>query len=149
MDEYSSGASSKVLAQATRWGVDYLLAQRAMRELARLLNDGLRPLGISHAQFCLLALLLRDSPPTVGELARDMAMERGHVGAQLSILAHRGLIIRVRCHPEHRSSRLVLSRSGRTVVDEALPMWAKASAEAARKWPQAEIGRLAVLGRVS
>jgi hypothetical protein len=46
------------VTEASESSLAHLLAQHGMRALSRRLNDALRPVGITSAQFCLLSLLV-------------------------------------------------------------------------------------------
>ncbi|MCX4166259.1 MULTISPECIES: MarR family transcriptional regulator [Paraburkholderia] len=125
-----SADKAALLAHASQSSLDYLLAQRGMREIARRRNDALRSLQISAAQFCLLALLYRAEPPTVSELAQEMQMETAHVSAQLSILMRRALVAAHAGQGERRRRRLTLTPYGQSVLLDALPLWIAAADDA-------------------
>lgn len=142
-----STEKAALLAHASQSSLDHLLAQRSMREIARRLNDALRSLQISAAQFCLLALLHRDEPPTVSELAQEMQMETAHVSAQLSILMRRALVAAHTGQAERRRRRLTLTPYGQSVLLDALPLWIAASDDASHFLGSAELHRLSSLAK--
>ncbi|MDX8355626.1 MarR family winged helix-turn-helix transcriptional regulator, partial [Cognatiyoonia sp. IB215182] len=51
-------------------------AQRAARALARRFDNAFRPFDIKQGQFSLLMALNRPDPPTIGEVAAFLAMDR-------------------------------------------------------------------------
>ncbi|MGH8779700.1 MarR family winged helix-turn-helix transcriptional regulator [Paraburkholderia sp.] len=142
-----SPENAALLARASESSLSHLLAQRGMREIARLLNDALRSLNISSAQFCLLALLHRDEPPTVSELAHEMNLEASHVSAQLSILTRRALVVAVAGQRDRGRRRLMLTPYGQSVLVDALPLWMSASAEASHFLGSADLARLSALAK--
>lgn len=142
-----SPENAALLARASESSLSHLLAQRGMREIARLLNDALRSLNISSAQFCLLALLHRDEPPTVSELAYEMNLDTSHVSAQLSILTRRALVTAAAGPRDRGRRRLMLTPFGQSVLVDALPLWIAASAEASNFLGRADLERLSALAK--
>jgi DNA-binding MarR family transcriptional regulator len=113
-----------------------LHVQRAARALARRFDEALKPLQLTHGQFSLLMSLNRPEPPTIGSVARLLAMDRTTLTANLKPLERRGLVSVVVDPDDKRSRRLVLSPSGRALLTAAFPVWRKAHAAA-----EALIGR--------
>lgn len=99
-----------------------LHVQRAARALGRLFDDALRPVGLSHGQYSLLVSLNR-SPPTIGETAALLAMDRTTLTANLKPLERRQLLIRKRDDKDKRTRRLHLTEKGREVLRLAVPIW--------------------------
>ena len=90
--------------------------QRAARAVARRFDEALRPLGLTSGQFSLLMSLNRPEPPTIGQVAGVLAMDRTTLTANLKPLARRGLVeIRVDA-ADRRSRRLVLTAAGRSLL---------------------------------
>jgi DNA-binding MarR family transcriptional regulator len=97
--------------------------QRAARAVARRFDEALRPLGLTSGQFSLLMALNRPEPPTIGQVATVLAMDRTTLTANLKPLQRRGLVdIRIDA-ADRRSRRLALTASGRALLDAALPVW--------------------------
>ena len=69
-----------------------LHAQRAARALARRFDEALRPFDLTNGQFSLLMALNRPASPTLGEVARTLAMDRTTLTAALKPLARDGLL---------------------------------------------------------
>ena len=83
--------------------------QRAARAVARQFDEALRPLGLTNGQFSLLMSLNRPEPPTIGNVAALLAMDRTTLTANLKPLERRGLV-RVRIDDaDRRSRRLILT----------------------------------------
>src|SRR5262249_53438619 len=80
-------------------------------------------------QFSLLMSLNRLEPPTIGSVAALLAMDRTTLTANLKPLERRGLLIVTMDAEDRRSRRLALSSSGRAMLADALPAWARTHAE--------------------
>ena len=63
--------------------------QRAARAVARRFDEALRPLGLTSGQFSLLMSLNRPEPPTIGDVAGVLAMDRTTLTANLKPLVRR------------------------------------------------------------
>lgn len=103
-----------------------LHAQRAARVLARHFDEVFRPLDLTNGQFSLLMALNRPQPPTVGELAPFLAMDRTTLTALLKPLERRGW---VRVHEDaqdRRKRRVCLTAAGHAVLARAYPRWREA-----------------------
>jgi DNA-binding MarR family transcriptional regulator len=97
--------------------------QRAARAVARQFDDALRPLGLTNGQFSLLMSLNRPEPPTIGNVAVVLAMDRTTLTANLKPLERRGLVELRTGSDDRRSRRLILTGKGRDLLTEALPVW--------------------------
>src|ERR1044071_7674021 len=86
--------------------------QRAARAVARQFDEALRPLGLTNGQFSLLMSLNRSEPPTIGNVAALLVMDRTTLTANLKPLERRGLV-RVRIDDtDRRNRRLILTGEG-------------------------------------
>lgn len=98
-------------------------AQRAARALARRFDAAFRPLGLTSWQFSLLMSLNRPAPPSIGQIAAFMALDRTTLTANLKPLRQRGLV-RVGVDPADRRGRMLcLTAAGRKLLAAALPAW--------------------------
>lgn len=97
--------------------------QRAGRAVARRFDDAFRPLGLTNGQFSLLTALNRPDPPTIGAVARLLAMDRTTLTAALKPLERRGLVRIAVDAIDRRSRRLVLMREGKILLAAAVPIW--------------------------
>ena len=97
--------------------------QRAARAVARRFDEALRPLGLTSGQFSLLMSLNRLEPPTIGSVARLLAMDRTTLTANLKPLVRRGLVVVRADAADRRSRRLLLTPDGRALLVEAQPVW--------------------------
>ncbi len=106
-----------------------LAAQRAARALARRFDEALRPAGLTSGQFSLLMSLNRPRPPSIGAVARLLAMDRTTLTANLKPLERRGLVATT-IDPDDRRGRLVsLTKRGRAVLRSAVPIWRRTHGE--------------------
>ena len=83
--------------------------QRAARAVARQFDEALRPLGLTNGQFSLLMSLNRPEPPTIGNVAALLAMDRTTLTANLKPLERRGLVELRIDDADRRSRRLILT----------------------------------------
>lgn len=100
-----------------------LHVQRAARALARRFDDALRPFGLTNGQFSLLMSLNRPSPPTIGEVAQLLVMDRTTLTANLKPLERRKLLDVVVDEKDRRNRRLRITDAGRDALTAAVPVW--------------------------
>src|SRR5271156_453906 len=93
-----------------------LHVQRAARVLARRFDEALRPLGLTNGQFSLLMALNQPMPPSIGNVAQILAMDRTTLTAALKPLERRGLLSVAPDGKDRRSRRLSLTAAGRDVL---------------------------------
>lgn len=106
-----------------------LHTQRAARALARHFDEAFRPLDLTSGQFSLLMSLNRSEPPTVGQIAAFLAMDRTTLTALIKPLERRGLVTANTDAQDRRKRRLQLTEAGHTLLFKAYPVWKKAHAE--------------------
>src|SRR6188474_2635157 len=87
--------------------------QRAARAVARRFDEAFRPLGLTSGQFSLLMSLNRPQPPTIGNVAALLAMDRTTLTANLKPLQRRGLVEVSVDAEDKRSRRLAITATGR------------------------------------
>jgi DNA-binding MarR family transcriptional regulator len=100
-----------------------LHAQRAARALARRFDEAFRPLGLTNGQFSLMMSLNRPEAPTMGGVARFLAMDRTTLTAALKPLERRGLVEVAVDPQDRRARRLKLTPAGRSLLAGAVPIW--------------------------
>jgi DNA-binding MarR family transcriptional regulator len=105
-----------------------LHVRRAARAVARRFDEALRPLGLTSGQFSMLMSLNRAEPPTIGQVAAVLAMDRTTLNANLKPLERRGLVMVSVDDADRRSRRLALTRAGRTLLVRAFPVWRRTQA---------------------
>ena len=96
-----------------------LHVQRAARALARRFDDVFRPFDVTSGQFSLLMSLNRPEPPTLGNVATVLAMDRTTLTAALKPLERRGLVTIAGDPRDRRSHLLTLTGAGHAVLAEA------------------------------
>jgi len=100
-----------------------LHAQRAARALSRRFDEAFRPYGITSGQFSLLHSLNRPTPPTVGQVAETLAMDRSTVTANLKPLERAGLVATTVDPEDRRGRRIALTEAGRDLLARTTPVW--------------------------
>ncbi len=109
-----------------------LHVQRTARALARRFDNAFRPIGLTQGQFSLLTSLNRAVPPTIGDVAELLALDRTTLTANLKPLERRKLM-KVKVDAEdRRSRRLMLTPAGRAVLAAAAPIWKRVHRQAER-----------------
>lgn len=100
----------------------------ATRRLTQLYDEAMAPTGLRVTQFNILAELERRSadPPTVGELAEILIMERSALGQTLRPLVRDGFIDLGRDKRDGRRRPIKLTRKGKDKVLSGRPHWADA-----------------------
>jgi DNA-binding MarR family transcriptional regulator len=114
---------------------DYCLClhvQRTARALARRFDDAFRPVGLTQGQFSLLTSLNRAVPPTIGDVAELLALDRTTLTANLKPLERRKLVKVTVDAEDRRSRRLMLTPAGRAVLAAAAPIWKRVHRQAER-----------------
>ena len=113
--------------------------QRAARAVARRFDAALRPLGLTNGQFSLLMSLNRPEPPTIGDVAALLAMDRTTLTAALKPLERRRLVTIGVDAADKRNRRLQLTRDGRALLAKAVPIWKRTHAvlDGELGWPNA------------
>jgi DNA-binding MarR family transcriptional regulator len=106
----------------------------ASRRLTLLYDEMMAPSGLRVTQFNILAELERrtSEPPTVGELAEILTMERSALGQTLRPLESNGLVALGRDQRDGRRRPVRLTPAGRKAVARGRPYWEKAHARFAR-----------------
>jgi DNA-binding MarR family transcriptional regulator len=112
-----------------------LHAQRAARTLARRFDAAFRRLGLTNGQFSLLNALNRPAPPSMGEVAALLGMDRTTLTAALKPLEQQGRVVVEPDSRDRRQRRLRLTAAGAAVLAEATPIWIAEHAALERELP--------------
>ena len=137
--------AGKVPFETTRFVRDACLClhlQRAARALARRFDDAFRPLGLTSGQYSMMMALNRPEPPSIGQVASVLAMDRTTLTAALKPLQRRALVAVIVDADDRRSRRLKLTPAGRALLARAVPVWRRTHAEIDRLLPRAGADRL-------
>lgn len=119
-----------------------LHVQRAARALARRYDEALRPVELTNGQFSLMMSLNRPEPPSIGEVAELLGMDRTTLTAALKALQRRKLVTVTVDAADRRSRRIGLTPAGRALLAAAVPLWRKAQAETERRLGRSGAGRV-------
>lgn len=112
--------------------------QRAGRAVARHFDRAFRPLDLTSGQFSVLMSLNRPRPPSIGDVARLLAMDRTTLTANLKPLERRGLLEIAADAADKRTRRLTLTAAGRDLLAAAVPVWRETHAAIERLVPDAD-----------
>jgi DNA-binding MarR family transcriptional regulator len=137
--------AGKVPFETTRFVRDACLClhlQRAARALARRFDDAFRPLGLTSGQYSMMMALNRPQPPSIGQVASVLAMDRTTLTAALKPLERRALVAVMVDAADRRSRRLKLTPAGLALLARAVPVWRRTHAEIERLVPRAGADRL-------
>ena len=99
--------------------------RKATRRMTQLYDDALAPAGLRSTQYAILEELHRkaDAPPSMGELAEMLVLDRSALGHNLRPLERDGLIALVAGDADRRLRRVVLTKMGRAKRAQARPAW--------------------------
>jgi DNA-binding MarR family transcriptional regulator len=101
-----------------------LHVSQATRALGRRFDQAFRPVGLTSGQFSLLnAINGPSSPPTIGEVAATLAMDRTTLTANLKPLVRRGLLEIIPDPDDRRGRRIRLTAEGMAALADGLPIW--------------------------
>lgn len=100
-----------------------LATQRAARALSRVFDEALRPAGLTSGQFSLLMSLNRPEPPSIGTIAKLLAMDRTTLTANLKPLEKRALVSTIVDPADRRGRLLTLTDAGKMLLASSLPIW--------------------------
>src|ERR1700742_4016378 len=100
----------------------------ATRRLTQLYDEAMVPTGLRIPPFPILSELERRSadPPTVGELAEILTMERSALGQTLRPLERDGLIDLGHDERDGRRRPIKLTKAGKGAIARGRPYWTKA-----------------------
>ncbi len=104
-----------------------LRVQRASRAIGRMFDDAFRPYGLTNFQFSLLMMLNRPSPPTIGTLAENLAMDRTTMTANLKLLERRRLVTVRRDGKDSRVKLVALTSAGQSLLAKCVECWQAAN----------------------
>ena len=101
--------------------------RKATRRVSQLYDSALEPCGLRTTQRSILMQIARSqNPPSLGELAEALVMDRGALTHTLKPL-ERDRLIEIRVDPEDRRNRLVaLTAAGRKKIEQSTVLWKRA-----------------------
>jgi DNA-binding MarR family transcriptional regulator len=104
----------------------------AARAVTRAYDDALRPVGLRATQLSVLVAAAGDDALSITALAKLMGMDRSTLARNLRPLETEGLIA-VGLEGWRRSRALTITKKGRSLLRDALPLWEKAQQALQRK----------------
>jgi DNA-binding MarR family transcriptional regulator len=105
--------------------------RKASRRMSQFYDSALAPTGLKSTQFAMLAEIERraEAPPTIRDLAEKLVMDQSTIGQNLRPLEREGLISLVTDVSDRRSRRVKLTKTGRSKLAAALPLWRVAQSQ--------------------
>jgi DNA-binding MarR family transcriptional regulator len=120
-------------AQEIRSKCMALHIRRAARQVCRIYNETLKPVGLTNGQFSLMALLAGLGPSPLSVLAEQMGADRTTLTATLKPL-EREKLVQSAADPEDARIRLLsLTPKGMARIDEASALWQAAQTKIEKK----------------
>ena len=101
----------------------------ASRLVTRHYDRALAPAGVSANGYSLLVRLGDEGPLSLGALAARLAMDRSTLSREIAPLVEGGLVENASDTGDRRRRILKLTGSGRTRIETAHPLWARAQGE--------------------
>ena len=101
--------------------------RKATRRVSQLYDSALEPCGLRTTQrSILMQIAWSQNPPSLGELAEALVMDRGALTHTLKPL-ERDRLIEIRVDPDDRRNRLVaLTAAGRQKIEQSTVLWKRA-----------------------
>ncbi len=100
--------------------------RKASRQISRLYDSHLEPVGLRITQFLTLAALNEVGSAAVNELAERLDIERTAMGKMVGFLERDGFVT-IKPSPTDGRSRLIeLTKEGRRLHERAAPLWREA-----------------------
>ena len=100
--------------------------RKASRRLTQYYDGVLEPSGLRSTQLMILVALTKRLPPTVGELAEELVLDRSALGHNLRPLIRNGFIALKPSTRDRRRSIVVLTNLGKAKCREAMKLWQSA-----------------------
>lgn len=121
----TSGTKGEALSPEVMANCTCLNLRKATRAVTQFYDDMLQPAGIKATQYSVLALIVRQGPLPVSQLAAKLVMDRTTLTRNLRPLEQAGWI-RIKPGADRRVRMVEATAHGRKRLDRALPLWRKA-----------------------
>ncbi|MGV7031689.1 MarR family winged helix-turn-helix transcriptional regulator [Methylobacterium symbioticum] len=118
-----------------------LTVRQAARHVTQLYDRHLAAVGLRSTQYAVLAVLDRNSPLAVNELAQQLVMDRTATGRALRPLEREGLV-HIGAGRDARTRALSLTPAGLKRLDAARAPWSRAQAAFEAQYGTAEADAL-------
>ncbi len=102
--------------------------RHAARLLTRHYEEELRPADVTPAQFELLGMISGRSSLSQSEIAQILSLDQTTLSRNLKILIERGWVTRSAFPKDSRRVVYTISKKGKAVFRQALPLWQRAQA---------------------
>ena len=99
------------------------------RTITNVYDEALRPLGLTAGQLNILVVVTRRGPISPGEVARRLNMEKSTVSRNIERMRKNGWLT-VTAGESGRKQQLELTRKGKTLLENSLPVWEEAQTRA-------------------
>jgi DNA-binding MarR family transcriptional regulator len=99
--------------------------RQAALAATQIYDEALAPSGLKITMFRLLRRISEAGQPTISELARIVDLDRSTLGRNLKVLERSGHV-QLAGGQDERSKIVSLTAKGRSRLEKALPLWAKA-----------------------
>lgn len=100
--------------------------RKAGRRVSQLYDEVLAPSGLLLSQHSILVHIDRAGEPTMGDLARDMVLDRSALSHNLKPLERDGLVALAIDPHDRRSRRITLTAAGRKKLAQSKALWVQA-----------------------
>ena len=100
----------------------------AARRITRCLEAGLKPAGLTLAQFGLMAQVAAARDDTIGALAENLDLDQSTLSRNLQSLERAGLVEIAVVEKDLRKRAVWLTETGARRLEAALPLWRTACA---------------------
>jgi DNA-binding MarR family transcriptional regulator len=100
--------------------------RQATRRVTQIYEGFLAPLGLTSPQFSLLANLHVRDDATVNQLARRLLTDATTLNRNLKPLERAGYVTVGADAEDRRQRRIRITRSGRSRLEQAIPLWRQA-----------------------
>lgn len=118
--------------------------RRAASRVTERYDMALAPAGLTVGQYSLLAHLERLEPVSISRLAEELELERTTLVRTLKPVLARQLVADA-AEPGRRSRALTLTGEGRTLLEQARPLWRAAQEDVERRLGEGGIAALEAL----
>ncbi len=107
-------------------------ARMVARDLTSIYDEELRPFGLQASQLILLASIAYMGPVRRSDVGKKLHLDPSTLTRNLRVMEQNGWIVEAQTGADGRGWPVRVSRSGMTLLTEALPAWRRAQRSASR-----------------
>jgi DNA-binding MarR family transcriptional regulator len=100
--------------------------RKATRRLSQLYDSVLAPCGLKLSQYSVLVHIERAGTPNMGDLARDMVLDRSALSHNMKPLERDGFVEMLPDEHDKRGRRVALTAAGKSKLAASKALWAEA-----------------------